>query len=368
MTHPRLAAVLFAALALAACDGLLEPGEQAQEQLLFERYADRITRWDTADIYLVNADGTGARNLTGHLARYGSIRPSPDGRTVLFSSNRGDDDFHVWRMARDGTGLRQLRTEPGGSPRWSPDGNRIAITMHGPDGGHVYVMNPDGTSPVKVSGPAMQVGSACSNQSASVATNIALADWLPDGRIAFTRFYCGYGYRYFFVNPDGSGFEQTTIRLFEAHWSPDGKRVAVPRFEGGIWQVVVMNVDGSDARTLTAPGTQQGLPWVDWTRSAWSPDSKRLLVYAGSTAGGPQPECSFGGIPYAVNVDGSGAQRLMESCGGIFEGWSPSGEKVVFTLRPGEDPTDVHAVDADGTGRVNLTNSPGWEGEAQWLP
>jgi Tol biopolymer transport system component len=60
----------------------------------------------------------------------------------------------------------------------------------------------------------------------------------------------------------------------------------------------------------------------------------------------------------------------MDSCSyGLFRGWSPSGEQIAFTLwatLPGVP--DVHVVNADGTGSMNLTNSPFWETESTWLP
>ena len=53
------------------------------------------------------------------------------------------------RDRRDGTGLRQLTTNPtdDGLPVFSPDGSKIAFTSDRVDGtGQVFVMNADGTA------------------------------------------------------------------------------------------------------------------------------------------------------------------------------------------------------------------------------
>jgi Tol biopolymer transport system component len=376
-SRTRLSAALLTLLSLAACDGVVEPGERAQEKVLFLRFTDPAKRSviDTVEVYRVNADGTGLQNLTNYPAVYRNVSASPDGRKVAFESNRGGSLYrHVWVMNIEGTELRQLTTQPGYAPRWSPDGTRIAFEMVGSDDLlHVYVSNADGTNRTKVSGPAMQVGNTCGTSTTQ--SRIELVGWVGNGRVAFARYYCGFGYRNFLVNPDGSGFTQTDIRLWNAHFSPDGSQVVVSRYEGGSWKVVLMNADGTGARVLSTQGVQQGLPENNRFRggyNAWSPDGKRILFFAetspGSIANEPQ-SCSDGALPYVVNVDGSGVQPLMDSCaGGSFNGWSRSGEQVAFTMSPGSGSSDIYAVKADGTGAVNLTNSPSWEVDAEWLP
>lgn len=373
MSRTRLAAALLAALCLAACDGVTEPGERPQERILFLRYTDPAKHFggDSMDIYSVNADGTGLRNLTAHSALYGDLRVSPDGRRVVFHSDRGDGDAHVWSMNHDGTGLKQLTTEPSVKPRWSPDGTRIAFEML--DGDylvHVYVMNADGTGRTKVSGPAMQVGASCTTPATQ--SHIRLINWQPDGRVFFSRHYCGIGTRFFVVNADGGGFTETSNLLRGVHYSPDGSQAVSIQLDGGTVRVVVMNADGTGARVLSTQGVYQGLPETSYEHSPWSPDGKRIVffVYSSKPSGPSLHTCSDSALPYVVNVDGTGLRRLVDSCAyGSFDGWSRSGEQVAFTLwatSPGIP--DVHVVNADGTGHVNLTNSPFWELEASWVP
>ncbi len=53
---------------------------------------------------------------------------SPDGKRIVFGSNRGGE-FRIWVMNGDGTGAQQLAELPGRStsPKWSPDGRWISF-------------------------------------------------------------------------------------------------------------------------------------------------------------------------------------------------------------------------------------------------
>jgi len=76
---------------------------------------------------------------------------SPDGTQIAFESDV-DGDMDVYVMQADGTGVRQLTgAEPDANahdegPAWSPDGTQIAFTS-GPGNleGDIHVMNADGT-------------------------------------------------------------------------------------------------------------------------------------------------------------------------------------------------------------------------------
>jgi Tol biopolymer transport system component len=73
------------------------------------------------DIFVMNADGTGKKNLTRHPATDADPAFSPDGRFIVFESDR-DGDSEIWKMRTDGSNLTKLtrNTINDGSPDWQP--------------------------------------------------------------------------------------------------------------------------------------------------------------------------------------------------------------------------------------------------------
>ena len=89
-----------------------------------------------ANIAVVNADGTGLRNV---LPRGGSPVWSPNGRKVVFL-RFGD----VFVVNGDGSGLRKVGSR-GGTPSWSPDGRWVIYARFEGLAGDIYVVRPDGS-------------------------------------------------------------------------------------------------------------------------------------------------------------------------------------------------------------------------------
>jgi tricorn protease len=104
------------------------------------------------DIWIANADGSGARRLTAHIARETSPRFSPDGQWVAFSSNRMGN-YDVFVMPVTGGEPRQLTFHSANDDvqYWTPDGKGIVFaTSRGPNpwGSPLHVVSIDGGLPV----------------------------------------------------------------------------------------------------------------------------------------------------------------------------------------------------------------------------
>jgi Tol biopolymer transport system component len=79
-------------------------------------------------IYVARSDGTGLRSITEGSSRESSPRWSPDGRRIAVESNRGAFNT-VWILNADGSGMRMLARSVGelAHPVWSSDGSKIAV-------------------------------------------------------------------------------------------------------------------------------------------------------------------------------------------------------------------------------------------------
>jgi Tol biopolymer transport system component len=86
------------------------------------------------DILVLKTDGTGVRKLTDDNYNNLVSNFSPDGRKIVFYSNRAGT-FDVWVVDVDGSGLTPVTRSTSGSnvtlPIWSPDGKTIAANRSG---------------------------------------------------------------------------------------------------------------------------------------------------------------------------------------------------------------------------------------------
>ncbi len=85
-----------------------------------------------ADIWEMNADGTGQKQLTSGAGRNYGPTASPDGRYIVFHSNR-NGTWNIWRMDRDGSNAKQLTNDSEDSnwPQVSPDGQWVVYQRAG---------------------------------------------------------------------------------------------------------------------------------------------------------------------------------------------------------------------------------------------
>ena len=84
---------------------------------------------DVSDIWIMQADGGGRRNLTNSAANDGVAAFSPDGRRVVFRSSRGGQ-FDLFLMDLDGSNLRQLTNDAARDnfPVFAPSGDAIVFS------------------------------------------------------------------------------------------------------------------------------------------------------------------------------------------------------------------------------------------------
>ena len=123
--------------------------------------SDRTGFIDTGyrHIFVVPAIGGTPRQLTSGNHNHSGNDWTPDGKTILFSGLRTDDDEHQWRESDiysvdvASGAIKQLTTRkgPDGNPSISPDGKRVAYTGYDYTtdtwvDSKIYVMNIDGSN------------------------------------------------------------------------------------------------------------------------------------------------------------------------------------------------------------------------------
>ena len=102
-----------------------------------ERYRTLLARHLTTpmemELFVSNADGSAARQITDFGCASFAPVFTPDGERILFASNRhacGSRNFELYLINLDGTGLEQV-TDFGGFvsfPEFSPDGKKLVFT------------------------------------------------------------------------------------------------------------------------------------------------------------------------------------------------------------------------------------------------
>jgi len=161
---------------------------------------------DNGDVFVVNIDGTGLRQLnpTSIRAACCSAGWSPDGGRVVFagifkSSTGSGSQSAVFVVNVDGTGLHQLTPDGLGArqPQWSPDGQLIAFNNESRQSGlQIFVVHPDGSGLARVTDP--------TNGDFSFEPV-----WSPDStRLLFSRFHPQGVENLWIANADGTGLTE----------------------------------------------------------------------------------------------------------------------------------------------------------------
>jgi Tol biopolymer transport system component len=111
--------------------------------ILYSAYAN-----SSGDIWIMNSDGSGARQLTksSGSSYSGQLSVSPDGRYVCFVSDRIEGKSHVWRMDIDGGNLKQMTSGDSDedTPSFSPDGHWILYSSKKGDHLELFRVGIDG--------------------------------------------------------------------------------------------------------------------------------------------------------------------------------------------------------------------------------
>lgn len=175
---------------------------------------------------------------------------SPNGRAIAFSaSQKGNSDIFVYDFGRGRS--RRITFSPSSetSPSWSPSGREIAFTSDRSGRPQIYAMDAEGANVRRLT-----FEGSYNDQAA----------WSPEGnRIAYAGWTQGH-FDIFLMDPV-SGIRQqlTQDQGFNESpsWSADGRHIVFVSNRRGIYQIYTMLQDGSAATRLRTPHETFGPVW-----------------------------------------------------------------------------------------------------------
>jgi TolB protein len=100
-----------------------------------ELLAENTIKPMTLELYVGDADGKNARQVTHNGAANFGPYFFPDGKRIIYASNVGDPkgrNFDLWMISDDGTGAEQITFNPtfDGFPMFSPDGKKLVFASN----------------------------------------------------------------------------------------------------------------------------------------------------------------------------------------------------------------------------------------------
>jgi dipeptidyl aminopeptidase/acylaminoacyl peptidase len=335
----RIRFAIFLAMMVLAVGGLTLPVDASAAAAASAAHKGVIVFQTSSGgaIYLVNPDGTNLRHLTNGM----DPALSPDGRSVAFTrwsnSNTGEPGS-LWTINIDGTDERLISRDlhQPKSPTWSPDGRSIVVSTQ--DGGAIYDERQcfplNGGTRVPIPPGAKDIttdsGQLCFTAPANPYWSLRLLDVatgafqdLPRDRHYFAPTWDpANAWHIVFDDGDRGLMNLDTVR--QTTWSldtdlaqrapifsPDGKKIATTYRQVDHFEIHVMNADGTGRVRLTetpprviADEEIKGLDARSWNNAApaWSPDGSQIAFV--TDRNGPWEI-------WVMNADGSGQHALL---------------------------------------------------------
>ncbi|NIA13297.1 MAG: hypothetical protein GWP08_04395 [Nitrospiraceae bacterium] len=242
-------------------------------KILFESYDE-----DNWEIFVMNADGSGRRNLT-QTKKDHELYPqaSPDGSRICFladAETAGGTVRSVYYMEADGTG-RRLVAEKARQPCWSPDGRRIAfvrqefskfrVADYVSKGLYMYDLDTGQTQ-------------AHPNDNIEHLYNLT---WSADGRwiVATVHAGMGYGHANIAIEVDGMAVHNLGIPGCRPCLSADGKRIT---WSSNDHEIAIADIDFSGpVPKVSNVGTVYKHPELHLYHPDFSPDARYVTFSVG---------------------------------------------------------------------------------------
>jgi Tol biopolymer transport system component len=345
------------------------------------------------DLYTLPMTGGTATRITSGSGFDGQPRFSPDGRRVVFVSDRSGGE-NLWIVDADGRNPRALtrgNAQSFISPEWTPDGQYVVTSRSQGGPMDLWMYHKDGGNGLRLTGqtPAGTPAQQGPGGGGGFTTFMGAAP-SPEGR-------------YIYANARGGGsvynqmlgtawqivmYDRETGRVFPRTQnlgagmrpaiSPDGRTMAYASRRMAVTGLKLRDLSSGDERWLAdeiqrddmeSRGTRDALPGY-----AWTPDSRAIVIthhgkfWRIDAASGRQTEIAF-----TAEVD----QMIAELARFDYEvndsvltvrqirgpRLSPDGTRLAFSALD-----QLHVMDWPGGKPVRLTSSAGGEFSPTWSP
>ncbi|RPJ27960.1 MAG: TIR domain-containing protein [Chloroflexi bacterium] len=201
------------------------------------------------EIYELNLSSVTAKRLTQFEVDLGAPEISPDNKLIAFTYRASNNIAQVWVMNRDGSNphvFYSSASQETHDPTWSPDGTQILLAMGRGENNKLYIIGFDGHDPQVVN--------------TSIDTR-GRSDWSLDGLLSFDM---GGPFQHdvYLMNVDGSNLNKFSDgnNSQGASFSPDGKWIAFTAYtdvankDQSSCEIYIIRIDGTDLRRLTENG------------------------------------------------------------------------------------------------------------------
>lgn len=199
---------------------------------------------DYTEIHELDISSGKTKQLTDFKKGVGAPEISPDNRYILFHYR--DTNLQLWLMNRDGSNPQEFYSQAGRDVHdgiWSPDGTQILFALGKAENNQLYIMDFNGRDPRLVNDKIDTRGRS---------------DWSPFNLIS-TDQGGPFAHDIYTMNLDGSALTRLTTgaNAQGVSFSPDGLWIAFTAYtnvagrDQASCEIFIMRTDGSDARQLT---------------------------------------------------------------------------------------------------------------------
>lgn len=248
---------------------------------------------------IMDQDGANVRYLTTGSDLVLTPRFSPTNQEITYMSFVPGSQPKVYLLNIE-TGQREIVGNFPGmtfSPRFSPDGQRIIMSLQQDGNANIY---------------SMDLRSGATTRMTSSASIDTSPSYSPDGQFVVFESDRGGVQQLYKMSADGSNQARISFgngAYSTPVWSPNGEWIAFTKREGGKFLIGVMKPDGSGERILTEGFHNEG--------PTWAPNGRVLMFFRES------PGASGGPKLWSVDVTGYNEQTVPTPGFGSDPAWSP---------------------------------------------